>query len=250
MYAHILDKGLQYEKWQPGHSHEVYIKAKSLIEEYSDSEDPTVAWARDVITEYERRDISNVLVGGRHTHRTVVFPDNMVDSFKPLLAARTSVRQFSDKPLTEAQVRELVQAALQAPSSCCRQTLKVYATVRESIAYKVASSFNGFTCFSESIPAFLLFCVDLRSYSFPGELFTPCYDTALAVENAALMATAMQMSLTQLAWNGKSESDKFVRDIFGIPKHEEIVVGSIIGYPASVPVKPARKSIDSALKVV
>ncbi len=246
MHAHIIDKGLHREDWEAGHSESNYRAAMKIIDQFGDSDEVTLQWAIEIIQEYRRRQDGNL---------TDIKPFGIIPSPPPinpsellsLLNIRTSSRAFNKKKVLEAHVEKIVEAALQAASSSNRQTLKIYATIDYRVAVKLASCFHGFTGFSDFVPSFFLFCVDLRSYSFPRELFVPTLDTALAVANGVLMASSIGMSMTQLIWLDDEGSDKFLRDYFCIPEYEVIVIGAVCGFPERVAVKPVRKDIESTL---
>ena len=246
-YAHSLDKGLHMTDWAPGHSKSVYHEALSIAEDL-ESSDPTYVWASKVLREYEYRQIGQVRTK-TPLGQDVVHSPITSQNFMRFLQFRRSNRQYTNKPVALEHVEMIVAAALEAPSSSNRQTLKVYATVDPDIAIKIGQNFHGFTGFSPYVPAMFVFTVDLRPYKFPAELFVPILDTGLGVENAALMAFSLGLSMTQLIWVGDQESDLNLRSYFDIPFYEDIVVGAACGFPEYGTVKPIRKSVDDTLKM-
>jgi nitroreductase len=244
--AHALDKGLHHAQWEPGHGLRLYERLQTLLRSVGHVPDPTVAWAQNIATEFQRRRECGqkrpTPLGAQVTP-----PPIDADGLLGLFRARTSSRAYSDRCVRECDIRAIVQAALQAPSSSSRQTLRVYATVTPETARTIASRFHGYTCFSVHLPALILFCVDLRPYTYPQELFIPTLDTGLAVENAALMATSLGMSMTQLIWVGERGPQEAIRAAWDIPDWEEIVVGATCGYPCRQAIRPVRKSVESAL---
>lgn len=246
MHAHITDKGLHREDWEPEHGVRNYHHCKALLETLEGVQDPTYFWAKSIAEEYERRLDSSARMFppfGVPSSPCTVSPELLTE----LLESRTSSRVFTDQLITEDQVEKIVAAALEAPSSCNRQAIKVYASVNPDKAGRIACHFIGFTGFSDFVPAVIVFCMDLRPYIYPSEFFTPTLDAGLAVENAALMACAMGLSMTQMIWTGEEDRDAELRSLLEIPDCEEIMVGAVCGYPRRAAVRPVRKRITEAL---
>ena len=247
MYAHILDKGLHRQDWEPNHGNTVYKEAKRFLVLSNGTSDPTFHWGKAVLLEYERRSLGNGTDINQKLHEHVVAPPITPQQLMQHVKYRTSIRSFEQRRITEEDAKRIAEAALEAPSSCHRQTLRIYATTDPECAPKVGSCFHGFAGFSAFVPAFFVFCVDLRPYSFPAELFTPTLDTGLAVENALLMASSLGISMTLLNWTGKSPAEERLRSYLGMAEHEAVVVGAACGYPGEAASKPARKAISSTL---
>ena len=246
MHAHIIDKGLHRPDWQFGHGETCYSEAKRLLGKITGFEsDPTLVWADKVIREYEaaQKGVRHISPESVFQQQTAVEPEYL----KRFFCLRTTCRNFEEKAVSCEDLFSIIDAALQASSSCCRQTLKVYGSVDPKIVRETASCFSGFTGFSDFIPSALVFCADIRSYYLPGELFAPTFDTALAADHAALMAAAMGMSMGMLCWVPDSDRERRLRALHNIPEYETIVVGAVCGYPKQLARKPPRKSAHETL---
>ncbi|HPR69556.1 MAG TPA: nitroreductase family protein [Kiritimatiellia bacterium] len=249
-YAHELDKGLHRKDWEPGHGEAVYQKARCLYGQLAGnaaSPDGVFRWIQDILSEHEQRqhqppDQVTPLAAEHEPFR--LDPDAMAKA----IAARVSSRWFQSRTIPETVLNQIVEAAAQAPSSCNRQTLQIFASLDPARTIEILKCFKGFTGFSPFIPCAMVFCADLRPYLFPNELFIPTLDTALAVENALLMASAHGLNATLLTWGSRNtEEDRRLRRILGIPDHIEIVVGAACGYPEKNAIRPARKSVADTL---
>lgn len=247
MYAHVVDKGLQRHDWESGHSMSAYAKAVHYLQLCPDTEDPTYRWARGIVAEYDKGRAEQCARPGNvegQWHYTAPVDAARLMAF---LKFRTSIRCFQKKLVPEETASMIAEAALEAPSSCHRQTLKIYGSVNPKSVGTIAGCFHGFTGFSEFVPLVLVFCADLRPYTYPVELFTPTVDTALAVENAMLMASALGITMTLLNWIGKPESEQRLRACLEIPLHEAIVIGAVGGYPSAAAPRPIRKPVSRTL---
>ena len=245
-HAHIIDKGLHRVDWEKGRSVKHYEAAKNIISKYDGIDDPSFKWAKYIVNQYEKMQKSGCTESSSYSSNLEeYYIDNK--SLYEFLKLRTSCRLFKEKPIGKEDVILIVKSALEAPSSSNRQTLKVYASINPKTAREAAKVFPGFTGFSHFLPAFFIFCADTRSYALDQELFRPSIDTALATQNAMLMATSLGMSMTPLVWRGHKNEESSLRKLWNIPKWEQIVMGATCGFPKINTFKPARKSVNKTV---
>ena len=174
-------------------------------------------------------------------------------SFDDVLATRRSIRDFdSSKEVTEAQVREILTAAQDAPSWTNSQPSRYYVAispdkadaVRELIGERNKQSTAG-------APVFIV-STYVRGLSgfFRGEKFNEigdgwgAYDNGLS--NSYLVMKARAMGLDTLIM-GMRDSDA-LRVLLGIPENETVMAVIALGHRASDPVKPTRKPLDEIAK--
>lgn len=247
MYSHILSKRLYTSDWAPGHSKLIYDRAKSILDRYAAADDPTVLWTRGIINEYEERQMarpSTISPLGGPMEPSPLAPEDLLRQMR----YRVSSRHYENRRVDVASIEKIVEASLEAPWSCSRQALRVYASVEPETARSALQCFKGFTCFSQFVPCVLVFCVDLRPYSMPKELFVPHLDVGLASSNAALMASSLGLTIVFLSWGSRTaDNERRLRTQFNIPDYYEIVVGGCCGYPSRTPVRPVRKPIAKTL---
>ncbi|MBQ6179692.1 MAG: nitroreductase family protein [Bacteroidales bacterium] len=174
-------------------------------------------------------------------------------SFDDVLATRRSIRDFdASKEVTEAQVREILTAAQDAPSWTNSQPSRYYVAispdkadaVRELIGERNKQSTKGAPVFIVST-----FVKGLSGFS-RGKIFNEigdgwgAYDNGLG--NAYLVLKARAMGFDTLIM-GMRDSDA-LRALFGIPDGEEVMAVIALGHRASDPVKPTRKPLDEIAK--
>ena len=249
-YAHIVDKGLQRFDCEPGHSFRWYQLAQETLSQISDStflQDPSVTWATQIIRKYER------LQCGEHAARRSE-PEfeiaceygRLVDTIK----TRRSIRFYSKRTVDLDVIEKIVEVINWSPTSCNRQTAKVFVTNDPSLVRSCLATCQGATGFSEFVPCFLCFCADLRPYAMPQEIWLPVLDVSLGIQNCCLVAHTLGLSTTLLSWAQHSDEDeRELRHLLGIPNYYQIVVNGALGYPeCSAPV-PLRKSVESAYEL-
>jgi len=247
MYSHILDKGLHRPDWSPGHGQTTYDTAKRLLDKYARVDDPTVLWARRVINRYEQRQMAccdKTPLPAIPVEPSPLDPEHLLRQMR----YRVSSRDYENRRVDAASIEKIVEAALEAPWSCNRQALRVYASVDPETASSALSCFKGFTSFSKFTPCVMVFCVDLRPYLVPAELFVPHLDAGLACANAGLMASSLGLSIVFLSWASRTaEGERRLRTELAIPDYYEIAVGACCGYPSQNPVRPIRKPVAETL---
>ena len=169
-------------------------------------------------------------------------------SFDDVLATRRSIRDFdSSKEVTEAQVREILTAAQDAPSWTNSQPSRYYVAispdkadaVRELIGERNKQSTAG-------APVFIVSTYVRGLSGFFNEIGDGwgAYDNGLS--NSYLVMKARALGLDTLIM-GMRDSDA-LRVLLGIPENETVMAVIALGHRASDPVKPTRKPLDEIAK--
>ncbi|OPZ82932.1 MAG: FMN reductase (NAD(P)H) [bacterium ADurb.Bin429] len=243
-YAHILDKGLQRCDCAPGHSTQIYQRAKEALSHIPTamlSQDASLQWAAETISCYEQLQTGCHATAPAPLTPTVCMPTTLLDA----MVTRRSIRQYTDTPVSPETVMRIAEVINWVPTSCNRQPARIFATVDPELTRACASTCKGATCFTKPIPAFLAFCADIRAYTWPVEYGLPYVDVALGMQNCCLMAHALGASITLLSWaQCSAEEERRLRACLEIPDHYQIIANGILGYPARGVTTPARKSID------
>lgn len=152
-----------------------------------------------------------------------------VEQLKQLFLSRQSCRNFSDKPVSDAQIKEICSLAALAPSACNLQPWKIYAVKGEKLpAVKALLKAHGKAPFADNIPVLLAVAEDSRasketnpalSYFAPGDVGELTAYLILAAESAGLSSCI-------LGWrNGDG-----LKELLGIPDGLTIPWLVAIGY--------------------
>jgi nitroreductase len=162
---------------------------------------------------------------------------------RKLIYERRSIRQFTDKPIPERMIREILQAGLMAPQGCNVGSTR-FLVLRKPEEWKLVRS---------DIPVencvMILVCQDLRIYkalkfdeSVPQNLY---FDAAAAADHMCLMAHALGLGACWLTHG--QESHQRIRDYFGLPETFISRCHIVVGWPDEAPVKSQRMDLDSAM---
>lgn len=175
--------------------------------------------------------------------------------FTQLIEERRSIRAFdASRRVTEEEVKELVYAAIQAPSWKNSQTARYYAVLsEENIAKLSAECLPEFNAASSKGAALVVttFVSNRSGFERDGSPTNECgngwgyYDLGLHNENFVLKARDMGLDTLIM---GIRDADK-LRGMLSIPQEETIVAVIAVGKAAAAPAKPKRKEPADILKV-
>ncbi|WP_028035462.1 nitroreductase family protein [Chelativorans sp. J32] len=194
--------------------------------------------------------VPNAALGGTEQVRATDIAKDACIDFVSFMERRNSVRQYADRQVELEKIRRAVRAAQQTPSSCNRQTCKVYAfTDKRSIA-RVLSHHDGNRGFGDQLGGVFVVTVDLSHWNSVGERNQGWVDGGMFAMTLALGLHAEGLGACMLNWSAPRERDKALRACIGIPDHEIVI--TLIGFghlrdEFRVPVS-RRKSLEMVLR--
>ena len=153
----------------------------------------------------------------------------MVEARKAVLDAilsRRSIRQYTDDPVEEEDVRTILEAARWAPSGLNNQPWR-FVVVRNPETRKKISEAACRQKFVASAPVVLACCAETNNHVMTcGQLSYPI-DVAIAIDHITLCAAAEGLGT---CWIGAFYEED-VKTILGIPADIRVVALLPIGYP-------------------
>jgi nitroreductase len=173
-------------------------------------------------------------------------------SLDELFQTRRSIRNYEPgRTISEAQVRELLTAAQNAPSWANQQPSKYYVAISPEKQAAVLEMIGGNKDRVVNAPVMIVSTFEKGKSGFfrgtpandAGD-FWGAYDNGLS--NAYLVLKARDMGFDTLIM-GMRESDK-LRALFNIPEEEMILAVIALGYRAEEPNMPVHRPIDEVVK--
>ncbi|MGQ9574210.1 MAG: nitroreductase family protein [Thermoguttaceae bacterium] len=156
------------------------------------------------------------------------------------IRTRRSIRKYQDKAVPEQMVRELLEAAMLAPSARNAQPWQFVVITDRGVLAKVPKV-NPNAWMAKDAPLAILVCGDTTLELSAG--YWPV-DCAAATENILLAAHALGLGAV---WTGiyprQKRMDGF-RGLLGLPEHVIAHSLVVIGYPAERPAQPDRFRAD------
>ena len=175
--------------------------------------------------------------------------------FTQLLEMRRSVRAFDGtRSVTEDQLKQMVEAAIQAPSWKNSQTARYYAVLDgEKCAEFAARCLPAFNAKSSQGAALVVtsFVADRAGFDREGNPDNEigngwgCYD--LGLHNMNFVLKARELGLDTLIMGIRDA--EAIREMLSIPENETVAAVIAVGYAAGQSIKPRRKTAEDILKI-
>ena len=173
-------------------------------------------------------------------------------SFDDVSKTRRSVRSYdATKTISEAEVRELLLSAQEAPSWANQQPTKYYVAQSAAMIDSVKNYIGGNRRNVEGAPVLIISTFERGKSGFfrenpANELGDQwgAYDNGLA--NCYLILKARAMGFDTLIM-GMRDADA-LRRLFGIPESETITAVISLGYRSGEPRQPQHKNLDDIVK--
>lgn len=160
-----------------------------------------------------------------------------------------TIRSFTDQPIEDGIVADILAAARRAPTSSNMQTYSIV-VVRDQVKKEKLAVLAGNQKHIETCPVFFAFCADLwrleKSVAMHGEQFAPSLETTMvSIVDASLVGmsattAAESHGLGGVMIGGMRNHPKEVAEILGLPSGVFVVYGLCIGWPADVPAQKPR----------
>ena len=149
---------------------------------------------------------------------------------------RRSIRKFTDAPVTEAQVRRILEAAMMAPSAGNAQPWQ-FVVVRDRELLGRIKGINPYAGMAGEAPMGILVCGDLSLEKYEGFWVQDC---SAAVQNLLLAVHAEGLGAV---WTGIHPLEDRVagfRELFGLPEHVVPLAFIPVGEPGHQPKSQSR----------
>jgi nitroreductase len=145
--------------------------------------------------------------------------------FAEVIAARKSIRNYSNKPVNKETIMKCLEAARSAPSWANRQCWHFIVVMDRDKIEKLSSMINFWL---KDAPAAVVACGDPSKSGFKNDQHYYLVDVAIAFEHFILAATNEGLGT---CWLGGFDEEK-VKDLLGIPSEMKVVALTPVGYPS------------------
>ena len=205
------------------------------------TESPDIRWCMRYVEMANKLNRGEKVVLG--TELPKPFTSAEMTVVKKLLYGRRSIRQFADRPIPEEMIKEVLYAGLMSPQGCNVDSRR-FIVLRGPDEWRLVRS---------DIPVencvMILVCQDMRVYetlkfdrAVPQNIY---FDAAAAADHICLMAHAFGLGACWLTHG--EETQKKIREYFGLPETFVSRCHIIVGWPAEAPIKSERMSLDDAI---
>ncbi|MDK2954606.1 MAG: hypothetical protein PWQ57_102 [Desulfovibrionales bacterium] len=152
------------------------------------------------------------------------------------IMTRRSIRSYTEEPITEDQIRALLEAAMMAPSAGNGQPWQFLVIQDKETLAKVKDA-NPHAAMAAQAPLAVLVCGDTTKEKSPGYWVQDC---SAATENMLLAAHAMGLGAVWTGIHTKADREKGFRELFQLPDHIMPLSLVIVGHSAKQPESSSR----------
>lgn len=169
----------------------------------------------------------------------------MKNAVVELLQSHRSIRRYTNKPIPDETLSEILVSAQWAPSSHNVQAYSII-VVDDPQKKKVLAEIAGSQQYVAACPIFLVFCADFYRLSLACEMWDTDFkidevenvlvaavDTALAAENALIAARSFGLGGVMIG--GIRNNPEKVKELLGLPDYTIPMMGMCLGYPDQNP---------------
>jgi nitroreductase len=151
---------------------------------------------------------------------------------KDTLLKRRSVRKFTEEPVSEEQIEELLHAGMSGPSACNRRPWEFYVVTKSDVLEELTTA-SRFSRFNAKLA--IVVCGNLKK-ALPLNLSTYwIQDCSAATENILLRVTDLGLGAVWCGLHPQKKPEERVREILGISEKEVPLSLILIGHPAEYP---------------
>lgn len=185
-------------------------------------------------------------------------PGDFGNAVLDLIGAHRSIRKFSEAPVSDEMVADIVRSGLAAATSSNLQGTTVI-RVREPETRAAIAALAGGQPYVESAAAFMVWCADLHRSAIAceiggGELsagmtehfIIATVDCALAAQNAVVAAESLGLGICYIG--GIRNDPQQVADLLDLPDQVFPVFGLCLGWPDQDPTLKPRLPLSVTLK--
>jgi len=156
------------------------------------------------------------------------------------ILSRRSIRRYTDQPVSDETIKELLEAAMSAPSAGNEQPWH-FLVIRERQILNEIPKYHQYSQMLKDAPVAIMVCGDKRLQKYEGYWVQDC---SAATENILIAAQAKGLGVVWLGVYPLEDRVAALRKLMGIP--EQVIPFSLIsiGYPAEQ--KPRAERYDES----
>ncbi|MDD3312070.1 nitroreductase family protein [Pseudodesulfovibrio sp.] len=152
------------------------------------------------------------------------------------LTTRRSIRKFEDRPVDRALVRQMLAAAMMAPSAGNAQPWQ-FVVVDDRKVLDAASEIHPYVKMAARAPLGILVCGDLGLEKYPGYWAQDC---SAAMENLLLAAHGLGLGAVWTGVHPMADREAGFRELLGLPETVIPLGFAVLGWPAQAPASESR----------
>jgi len=154
--------------------------------------------------------------------------------------ARRSVRKFQNKDIAEGTVKDLLEAAMAAPSAVAKDPWHFIVVRDAGMRKKITEGLPNGQMLMDA-PMGIVVCGDIEK-AHDKQISYLLQDCSAAIENLLLAASTLGLGAVWMGVHPREERIAHLRGLFGLPEHIVPVSVVALGWPLEKPVARTRYS--------
>lgn len=147
------------------------------------------------------------------------------------IRTRRSVRSYTNETVSDIDIREILGAAMSAPSAGNEQTWE-FVIIRDKETLKKIGKINKYARYARTAPLSILVCGNLNYDKYGGYWIE---DVSAATQNMLLAAHALKLGAVWTGIYPQEDRIRGFRELAGLPEHIVPMALVVIGHPAKQP---------------
>lgn len=148
-----------------------------------------------------------------------------MDTFETIFTRR-SIRKFTEQPVSEADIAEILDAAMSAPSAGNCQPWE-FIVVREQAGRDAIGACSPYAGMASKAPVCIMVCADTSREKHAGFWVQDC---SAAMQNLLLAARAKGIGSVWIGLHPVAERSHAAQKNFGLPEHVHVLGVAALGY--------------------
>jgi nitroreductase len=153
-----------------------------------------------------------------------------LEAIRELCRQRRSVRWFEPRSVPRDVIDAALECAGLSPSACNRQPYRIIFLEERELIDRVWRIPGGVKGYVENIPTLAVVIGDLSAYQYAKDRHAIYIDASLAVMSFMLALETAGLSSCSINWPDQSRSEKRLRKLIPMARHERPVMFLAVGY--------------------
>lgn len=158
-----------------------------------------------------------------------ILVDSQID-YETFLKSRKSVRNFSDKKITEDIIKKATEMAILSPSACNRQMCKLYFAENEESKGVIEKYAQGLGLFDLSNASYVVITFDVSANYFIGERNQGWFNAGLFSMNFVNALHSLGIGSCFIQFGNTFKEEEEFKNKLNIPYTERVAVIITLGY--------------------
>jgi len=214
--------------------------------------DPTVDWARDVLTEFfqaaavgKSTIIDNARTAFKKTSSPATPPQGdsrpyvrdtsplriRIEDMQALAQRRRSVRWYTPTPVPRQVIDKAIDVARLSPSACNRQPFAFRIYDDPALVQQVSAIPMGTRNFAHNFPCVCVLVGDMNAFSAIRDRHVPYIDASLAAMAFQFALEVQGIGSCSINWPEMPEREKQMQDLLSLRPTERPIMLISLGYP-------------------